>query len=342
MHPVARADRDPSFAFSGAIIPRGVAHVRLDVPVETREFAFLVLPRFTLLAFSSAIEPLRIANQLTQLPLYRYRLVSMDGGPVESSAGVRIDVDQGLEPLSRETTAIVCSGTDASQAADRKVLAWLRDHARKGGGLGAICTGAYTLARAGLMGDDAPAVHWENRPAYRELFDVEPLEQIYVIGQKHFSCAGGEAGVDLMLALITRHHGPKLADAVAEMCLHSRRREANATQKKVYPAPMLARNPAVARVIAAMQANIATPLDRDALAQVFGHSPRHLERIFQTVVQETPKGYYLGLRLEEARNLLSDTTLSILEVAIATGFNSRSSFSKAYRSRFGQSPARTR
>ncbi|MCU0902663.1 MAG: GlxA family transcriptional regulator [Tabrizicola sp.] len=333
---------DKGFSDAQAVIPRGVAHVRLDGPVATRDFAFLVLPRFTLLAFSSAVEPLRIANQLTQAPLYRYRLVSMDGRPVESSAGVRIEVDQGLEPLNRETTAIVCSGTDASQAADKRVLSWLRDHARRGGSLGAICTGAYTLARAGLLGDDSPAVHWENRPAFRELFDVEPLEQIYVIGRKHFSCAGGEAGVDLMLALITRDHGPKLADAVAEMCLHSRRRDANATQKKVYPAPMLARHPAVARVIAAMQANIATPLDREQLAQVFGRSPRHLERIFQTVVRETPKGYYLGLRLEEARGLLSDTTMSILEVAIATGFNSRSSFSKAYKNRFGQSPARTR
>jgi transcriptional regulator GlxA family with amidase domain len=339
---MTRPDHDPGFASTSAVIPRGVAHVRLDGPVHTRDFAFLVLPRFTLLAFSSAIEPLRIANQLTQSPLYRYRLVSMDGKPVESSAGVRIEVDQGLDPLSRDTTAIVCSGTDASQAADKRVLSWLRDHSRRGGGLGAICTGAYTLARAGLLGDDTPAVHWENQPAFRELFDVEPLQQIYVIGRKHFSCAGGEAGVDLMLALITRDHGPKLADAVAEMCLHSRRREANTTQKKVYPAPMLARHPAVARVIGAMKANIAAPLDRDQLAEVFGRSPRHLERSFRAVVQETPKSHYLGLRLEEARNLLSDTTMSILEVAIATGFNSRSSFSKAYKKRFGQSPARTR
>jgi transcriptional regulator GlxA family with amidase domain len=328
-----------SFLQSSAVIPRGVAHFRLPGPVTTRDFAFLTLPRFTLLAFSSAIEPLRVANQLTQQPLYRWRLLSMDGQPVESSAGVRIEVDHGLQPLGRETTAIVCSGTDASQAADRRVLNWLRDHSRRGGSLGAICTGAYTLARAGLLGDDTPAVHWENRPAFRELFDMEPLQQIYVIGRKHFSCAGGEAGVDLMLALIAQHHGQKLADAVAEMCLHSRRREANVTQKKVYPAPMTARHPAIAKVIAAMQENIATPLDQKELAEIFGRSPRHLERVFKSVLQETPKSYYLGLRLEEARNLLSETTLSILEVAIATGFNSRSSFSKSYRSRFGTSPS---
>jgi transcriptional regulator GlxA family with amidase domain len=331
-----------SFSGARAVIPTGVAYVRLSGPVTTREFAFLALPRFTLLAFSSAVEPLRIANQLTQQPLYRWSLVSMDGAPVESSAGVRIEVDQGLVPLGRDTTVIVCSGTDASQAADRRVLSWLRTHARQGGGIGAICTGAYTLARAGLLGEDSPAVHWENRPAFRELFDVEPLQQLYVIGKKHFSCAGGEAGVDMMLAMIALDHGQKLADAVGEMCLHARRREASVAQKMIYPASMVTRHPGVARVIAAMKENIATPLDQEELADIFGRTPRHLERIFKAVMQETPKGHYLGLRLQEARNLLSETTLSILEVAVATGFNSRSSFSKAYKSRFKVSPSNFR
>jgi AraC family carnitine catabolism transcriptional activator len=330
------------FRSARAVIPRGVAHFPHGEPVKTREFAFLALPRFTLLAFSSAIEPLRIANQLTQQPLYGWSLFSMDGAPVESSAGVRIEVDHGLVPLRRETTVIVCSGTDASQAADRNVLGWLRTHARQGGGIGAICTGAYTLARAGLLGEDTPTVHWENRPAYRELFDVEPLQQLYVIGKKHFSCAGGEAGVDMMLALIAEDYGQSLADAVAEMCLHAQHREADAGQKAIYPKSMVIRHPGVAKVISAMKANIATPLDRDELAEILGRTPRHLERIFKSVMQDTPKGYYLGLRLQEARNLLSETTMSILEVAVATGFNSRSSFSKAYKSRFAVNPSNFR
>lgn len=329
------------FREARTVIPRGVAYVPVHGPVRTREFAFLALPRFTLLAFSSAIEPLRIANQLTQQPLYSWRLISMDGAAVESSAGVRVEVDHGLVQLGRETTVVVCSGTDA-QAADGSVLHWLRGHVRRGGGIGAICTGAYTLARAGLLGEDSPAVHWENQPAFRELFDVEPLQQLYVIGKKHFSCAGGEAGVDMMLALIAEDHGQKLANAVAEMCLHGRHREADVVQKAIYPKSMITRHPGVAKVIAAMKENIATPLSQEELAEIFGRTPRHLERIFKAVMQETPKSYYLGLRLQEARNLLSETTLSILEVAIATGFNSRSSFSKAYKGRFNVSPSSLR
>ncbi|MBL9063119.1 GlxA family transcriptional regulator [Tabrizicola sp.] len=321
------------------VIPRGVAFLRLPGAVTTRHFAFLALPRFTLLAFSSAIEPLRIANQLTQQPLYSWSLLSADGAPVESSAGIRVEVDRGLAPLGRDATVVVCSGTDASQAADLGVLSWLRSHQRIGGRIGAICTGAYTLARAGLLGGHSPAVHWENQPAFRELFDVEPLQQIYSIGPKHFSCAGGEAGVDMMLALIAKDYGDRLADAVAEMCLHFRRREASVTQKAIYPTAMGVRHPGIAKVISVMKANIATPLDQGELADIFGRTTRHLERTFKSIMQETPKSYYLGLRLEEARNLLSETQLSILEVAVATGFNSRSSFSKAYKARYGKSPS---
>lgn len=327
------------FSIADPVIPRGVAFFRLPSPVTTRAFAFLALPRFTLLAFSSAIEPLRIANQLTQQPLYSWSLLSMDGAPVDSSAGIRVEVDLGLTPLGRDATVVVCSGTDASQAADRTVLAWLRNHQRMGGRIGALCTGAYTLARAGLLGGDSPAVHWENRPAFRELFDVEPLQQIYSIGPKHFSCAGGEAAVDMMLELIAQDHGDELANAVAEMCLHSRRRPASVTQKAIYPAAMEIRHPGIAKVIGAMKANIATPLGQLELAETFGRTSRHLERIFKSIMRETPKSYYLGLRLEEARNLLAETEMSVLEVGVATGFNSRSSFSKAYKARYGKSPS---
>jgi AraC family carnitine catabolism transcriptional activator len=157
------------------------------------------------------------------------------------------------------------------------------------------------------------------------------------MGRRHFSCAGGEAGVDLMVAMIAKDHGQKLADAVAEMCLHSRRREAGTAQKRMF-APMRLRNPAIARVIAAMQANIATPLEQSELAGIFGKTTRHLERTFKATTGDTPKNFYLGLRLEQARDLLAETSMSMLDVAIATGFNSRGSFTKSFRRRFGTSP----
>lgn len=330
------------FSGSAAIIPTGVAHLRHVGEVQTREFAFLTLPNFTLLAFSALIDPLRIANQLTQRPLYRWRVVSIDGGSTCSSAGIRVEADQGLDPVAKDTTIVVCSGTDATDAADRRVLHWLRGHARHGGSLGAVCTGAYTLAKAGLLGEDPTTVHWENQAAFRELFDKEPLEQLYVIGRRHFSCAGGEAGIDMMLAFIERDHGSQLARAVAEMCLHTRARESTDRQKHTFPSSTVQRNPGILRVIEAMRANISTPLDQEELAAIFGRGKRHLERCFKASMQESPKSYYLGLRLEHARDLLRSTAMPVLEVAVETGFASRSSFSKAFRSRFGFSPTEHR
>lgn len=330
------------FDQSTAVIPRGVAHLRHSGEVQTREFAFLTLPNFTLLAFSALIDPLRIANQLTQRPLYSWRIVSLDGEPTCSSAGIRIEADQGLSPLPRTTTVVVCSGTDATRAADKRVLHWLRDHASHGGTLGAVCTGAYTLAQAGILGEDATTVHWENQAAFRELFDRDPLEQLYVVGRRHFSCAGGEAGIDMMLSFIEREHGRHLAKAVAEMCLHSRTREPTDRQKPTFPSATTLRNPKVLRVVEAMRANIATPLDQEELAQVFGRGIRHFERCFKASLLETPKSYYLGLRLQHARDLLRNTTMSVLDVALETGFSSRSSFSKAFQRRFGYSPTEHR
>lgn len=330
---------DPAqFSQARAVIPRGVAHFALPDPVEMREFAFLTLPRFTLLAFTSAIEPLRVANQLTQKPLYGWRVVSRDGEATESSAGIRVDADQGLEQVRRTTTVVVCSGVEAAEAADTNVLNWLRNHARHGGGIGALCTGAYTLARAGLLLDEPTTLHWENQAAFREMYDSEPLSQLFVLGRRHMSCAGGEAALDMMLALISKDHGPQLADSVAEMCLHSRRRDGTADQRPQFPPLMLRRHPDLARVVAAMQANLDAPLERQALSRIFGRSTRHLERTFKAVMGKTPKSYYLGLRLERARNLLSDTRFPLLEIALACGFESQSSFSKAFRLRYGVPP----
>lgn len=146
--------------------------------------------------------------------------------------------------------------------------------------------------------------------------------------------------MDMMLALVEQDHGARLANAVAEMCLHACRREASVTQNAIYPTAMTIRHPGIAKVINAMKANIATPLDQGELAKLFGRSTRHLERTFKAVMLETPKSHHLGLRLEEARNLLLETALSVLEVAVATGFNSRSSFSNAYKTRYGKSPTK--
>jgi AraC family transcriptional regulator, carnitine catabolism transcriptional activator len=325
------------------LIPVGVAHVPVPGPIETRDYCFLVLPRFTLLAFSSAIEPLRIANQLSQRPLYRWRVVSEDGHSVTSSCGIAVEAQGGLAPQSRRTSVFVCSGTEAQRAPSRPVLTWLRDHASHGGPYGGICTGAFTLARAGLLAGRRYTTHWENQPGFRELFpDLEPTPRIYELDGPLMTCGGGAAATDMMLAVIAAHHGPAFAARVGEMCLHGAPRIAETPQKTPLAIAIGSRNPRLIAVIRLMQQNLEMPLPLEDLAQAAGCSRRQLERLFMSVLDVPPTRFYRNLRLDLARSLLFETDMSVTEVAIATGFETSNHFGKSFRDRYGVSPREAR
>ena len=324
------------------IIPIGVAHYQMTGPVETRDYAFLLLPRFTLLAFSSAVEPLRIANQLTQRPLYRWRMLSQDGRPVHSSAGVSVEVDAALGKISRKVTVLVCSGTDAAHAADRNTLDWLRNHAAHGGPLGAICTGAFTLVRAGLKGHQPYTVHWENQPGFSELFGRDPSPQIYVIEPKLMTCGGGAAATDMLLEVIEQDHGPALAGMVGDMCLHGATRK-SATHQLAATAQITGpRNRKMLSIIRAMRDSLESPMTVPELAKSVGLSLRQMERQFQAQLSQTPAHYYRMLKLERARGLLLETDLTVNEIALASGFSCANSLAKVYRAHYGMSPSRSR
>lgn len=339
----AQTGEDQDVGADGGVIPTGVAHFPLTRPAETRDYVFLLLPRFTLLAFSSAVEPLRVANQLSQRLLYRWRLVSQDGQAVQSSSGISVNVHGALGRIGRKATVIVCSGVEAQDAAGREALDWLRDHAVHGGAYGGICTGAFTLARAGLLKGRRYTVHWENQPGFRELFqDYDPSPRIFEIDGPLMTCGGGAASTDMMLDLVARHHGDEFAMRVGDMCLHGTPRRSEAPQTSSLAVTIGTRNPKLIRVIRLMQRNLETPLSIEQLAEAAGYSVRQLERQFKSVLSVSPATYYRNLRVELARSLLFETEMSISEIAAATGFESANHFGKVFRGRFGASPRNAR
>ncbi|MEM9736405.1 MAG: AraC family transcriptional regulator, partial [Pseudomonadota bacterium] len=126
-----------------------------------REFVFLLTPQFSMMAFAAALEPLRMANRMTRRELYAWRLVSSEGVAVECSNGTVVSVDSGLEDLTRGSAIVVCSGLELEKAASKPVITWLRKQSRRGVAVGAVCTGADLLARAGLLDNKRCAIHWE-------------------------------------------------------------------------------------------------------------------------------------------------------------------------------------
>ena len=323
------------------VVPSGAAFYPVTDTGPARKYAFLVVPGFTLLAFSSAVDPLRIANQLAQKPLYHWRTFSEDGQPVPSSSGIPIVVDSEITQLDRDTTLLVCSGNHATAIAGPKGLAALQRHSRFGGTVGGICTGAMSLAKAGLLHDTRFTLHWENQPGFRETFpNLTPTERQYEMDGRVMTCGGGAAATDMMLSIITRDHGPHFSAIVSEKCLRHVMTGTERSQRSAIGAIIQSRNPGLISIVGLMLENLEHPLPMEDLAASAGYSRRQIERTFKASLGMTPASYYRKLRLDHARALLATTDMSLTEISTACGFESVSHFSKVFKSQFGCVPSK--
>ncbi len=310
---------------------------------KPRRFVFVLLENFTMLCFASAVESLRIANRMAGQPLYAWRLVGEGGDFVTCSAGTSFKLDDDLDETLRDDTILVCGGIDVQAATTKRLLNWLRREARKGATIGGLCTAGHSLAAAGLLDGKKATIHWENQDSFAEEFDeVELTKSVFVIDGNRYTTAGGTSSIDLMLKLIANDHGEELANAVADQLIYSSIRTDQDTQRLSIPTRIGVRHPKLSQVIQMMEANIEEPISPSILARDVGMSTRQLERLFRRYLNRSPKRYYMELRLQKARNLLMQTDMSVINVALACGFASPSHFSKCYRSHYDTTPYRER
>ena len=309
----------------------------------TQHFVFLLLENFSHLAFSCALEPLRIANLVAGRALYRWSLASEDGRSATCSNRAVTLVNRGLEPLARVDRLFLISGIQVQTHTSPGILAFLRRERASGTQIGAICSGAYVLAKAGLLRGVETAVHWEFHDLFCEEFpEVDLVRNVFVANARHITAAGGTAAADLMLHLIARDHGQDLATAVADQMVYNAVREGTAAQRVSLQSRLGTRNAHLTRAITIIEENLEEPIPTADLADRLGISTRQLERLFGRFLNSSPKKYFLELRLHRARNLIVQTEQSITQIAVACGFNSTSHFSKVFRKQFGISPVSQR
>ncbi|WP_193368216.1 GlxA family transcriptional regulator [Pelagibius marinus] len=315
-----------------------------NVPRELpQQIALILLPRFSFLPFTGMIESFRLANRLSGQELYRWKLVSTDGQPVTASNGLDLGVSGDFSTAEACGTVIICGGIDVHLIKDRVLDGWLRKADRRGCDIGAICTGSYVLAKAGLLDGHRCTIHWENLAGFCEDFpEIEVTTELFEIDRNRFTCSGGTAAIDMMLNVIARQHGHELAAAVADQFMHERIRDQHDRQRISLPARLGVRHPKLLAVIGTMEQNLEEPLSRSELAKGADLSTRQLERLFRKYLNRSPARYYLELRLNKARLLLLQTNMSVIDVALACGFVSASHFSKCYRDFFGRTPRKER
>ena len=318
--------------------------IKLNTEVRSpRRFVFVLIENFTLLSFSSALDALRIANRMSGKKLYDWTFIGENEEFVSCSAGTQFKLDSSLIELHRDDTILLCGGTSIQESTTKKLIGWLRREARRGLVIGGLCTAAYPMAKAGLLDDKKATIHWENQDSFAEEFlEVELTKTVFVCDGNRYTTAGGTSSIDLLLKIIADEHGEELANAVADQMIYSSIRTDQDTQRLSVPTRIGVRHPKLSKVIQMMEINIEEPISPSILAKDVGMSTRQLERLFRRYLDRSPKRYYMELRLQKARNLLMQTDMSVINVALACGFASPSHFSKCYRAHYDTTPYRER
>lgn len=309
----------------------------------SKTYSFLLLPGFTLLSYVAATEVLRHANRAYGQTLVDWEALSLDGAPVQASNGMTVAVDGAIRDAGALKWLCVCSGFQPTAAVSRQLTAFLVQQDRFGATVGGTCSGAYILARAGLL-KGACTIHWEHLDSLQEEFPgLDANIDLFTITGRRFTCAGGAAMFDLILDYMHRDFGAEVVEDIrCQLMVNRSQEDRQYYQRSALMSRSSCYHPGLVRAIGLMEKNIEEPLARESLAAGCGLSLRHMERLFRRAFKAGPAEYYLNLRLKKARYLLCHTSMRIVDIAFACGFTSSSHFSKTFRERYGAAPMTAR
>ncbi|MGL4489087.1 MAG: GlxA family transcriptional regulator [Rhizobiaceae bacterium] len=319
-------------------------------PSLMRTIVFFLVPDFSMIAFATAIEPLRLANRMLGYESYKWRLSSTDGKAVMASNGVVCDVTTSLDEERRmlmgqdkPSMIFVCSGVNVEKYNNKSTFAFLREEYNRGVSVGGLCTGAHILAAAGLLSGKRCAIHWENLPGFSEMYPkANVFADLFEVDGNIYTCAGGTAALDMMVKLIGDDHDENLVNRICEQALTDRVRNPQDRQRLPLRARLGVQNSKVLTIIELMEGHLSEPLSLIDIADDVGLSRRQIERLFRQEMGRSPARYYLEIRLDRARHLLIQSSLPVVEIAVACGFVSASHFSKCYREIYSKSPQQER
>ena len=303
---------------------------------------FVLTADYALMSLASAVEPLRAANQLAEGPLYQCSFHSVTGGFIASTSGGGFDTTPLAEAQGLDLVFVVAGG-NPMLFEDPALVRMLRSMAHRGTRLGGISGGAAILAKAGLMEGRRFTLHWAHIDPLAELAPDLLIERaLYVIDRDRYSCAGGVAAMDMMGALIAGDHGAEFARQVSDWFIHPRLRLAEEPQQARAAQRFNLHHPVLEAAVELMTSHLADPLSPSQLAALSGGSARQLQRLFAARFDMPMMRFYRDLRLAKADELLQQTALPLVEIALMTGFASTAHFTRCFTTRYGAPPARKR
>ncbi|WP_282091859.1 GlxA family transcriptional regulator [Epibacterium ulvae] len=308
-----------------------------------QRIGFFLLEGYALMSTAAAMEPLRAANLFNPDPLYEIIPISRHGGPINASLPGHIDTIPLAQAGHRFDLVFVVAGGNPLRVHDANLFTWLRQLDRANVPLGGISGGSALLARAGLMQNRRFTIHWHHLEDMRAQSADYLLERrLYVIDRDRYTCAGGAAPLDMMYAMISARHGSSFARKISDWFIQTEIRVSNAPQQASVTARYGPLPHAVQEAVEMMESHIADPLDLSQIADLVALSPRQLQRQFSNALSQSVMQTYRVIRLETAKDLLTNTRMPVADIAHMTGFASHTSFTNAYHTHFHETPAATR
>src|SRR5215510_4308278 len=301
----------------------------------------VVTPNFNMAATVGFLDPFRASNYLDGTALFRWEIASAIGGEVIASNGMSVRTKLLREVQNQRQDIVIVSSSWAPETYNSSPLhGALHRWARAGTTVGALDTGAFILAEAGLLKGKRATTHYEHIDSLKELYvDTETSEDLFVYDDNRITCCGGTATTDFALHIIRSMHGDSLANAAARYLFHQSLRPQGTSQNPSSVEPLGTTAPSILkRAIKLMEDNLEDALSIPQICKRIRLSQRQLDRLFAQFVRKSPVLYYRDIRLDRARSLVTQTDMRLSEIAVASGFSSQAHFSRAYRERFGLAP----
>lgn len=309
---------------------------------QQRQFVFVLDNGFTMQAFSSAVEVLRLLERVRPGSGYDYHAVSLRDEAVAASNGFALIPDMKIAEVPARSVIVVVAGADANGTRAPALAAQLRSWARRGNPVWGVSSGVVRLAQAGLLDGRKAAAHWEDVQYLRDIHPlIEVSTSLFVADGDVMTCAGGGAATDMMLNVLRKDLGQEVADEIAARLVIDAVRGGQVNQRRTLDMRYESSNPTVFAALRLMRANLFEPLAIAEIARVQGISARHLERLFERAFGQTPNRIYTELRLEEARQEVLDRRRTLTEIALDYGY-APATFSRVYKRVFGVLPSEDR
>ena len=314
------------------------------MPHSFRDIGFILLPRFSLAALGSALGIIEAVNDVSAQATLNVHVIGDESSSeipnvISSASRLGLMTNARAADVERMDVLFVVGDAPLPEVGYESILAQLRAAHTRGVALGGLGTGAWMLARAGLLDGYRATIHWPYTALFAERFpDVVVSSHVYEIDRDRLTAAGGQAAQDLMLALVGAHLGADVTAEVMDQLGIERARAADERQRVPLSARIGGGQPKLTEAVSLMEANVEEPLPTEEIARLVGVSRRQLERLFKQHLDSLPSRYYLEMRLARARQLLRETSQSILQIGLSCGFSSGPHFSSAYRAHFALTP----